>query len=323
MSTKDKVLRILEENRNQHISGEEIASKLGISRTAVWKSVNSLKSEGHSISSVTNRGYKLDILSDKLDKWAITNELSENLKDLDIRVYEKIDSTNTEAKRLLSTENLTNFTILVADEQTAGRGRHGKNFVSPKSTGVYFSIIFFPNQDFSFKSFDLVTIKAAISIVRAIEKNTDKKPEIKWVNDIFLNHKKICGILTEADTDFESKKVRSIITGIGINFTTEFTDELGPIAGSLDVKDLRRSKLVASVINEFYNALYNMTNAEVLEIYKSHSLLLGREVNFEYNGKKYEAIAEDINECANLVVKTKDGETMVLSSGEVSVKGQF
>lgn len=323
MSTKDKVLKILEENRDTHISGENIATELGISRTAVWKAVKNLKSDGHSISSVTNRGYKLDDLSDKLDKWAIINYLDKEIKESDVRVYETIDSTNTEAKRLLNSEELSNFTILVSDEQTAGRGRRGKSFTSPKGTGVYFSIIFFPKDNFSYNSFDLVTIKAAVSIVKAIEKTTDKKPEIKWVNDIFLNHRKICGILTEADIDFESKKVRSIVTGIGINFTTEFTGELNPIAGSLLAEDLLRSQLVAEVINEFYKSLYCRSDEEILEEYKSHSLLLGRYVNFELNGVKYEAIAKDINEKGNLIVETDDGNIMTLSSGEVSVRGQF
>lgn len=323
MSTKDKVLKILEENRDNHMSGESIALQLGVSRTAVWKAVKNLKNDGHNISSVTNRGYKLDNSSDKLDKWAIINYLDSEIKEIDVRVYETIDSTNTEAKRLLNSENLSNFTILVSDEQTAGRGRRGKNFKSPKGTGVYFSIVFFPKEDFSYNSFDLVTIKAAVSIVKAIEKTTDKKPEIKWVNDIFLNHKKICGILTEADIDFESKKVHSIVTGIGINFTTEFTDELSPIAGSLYAEDLLRSELVAEVINEFYKALYYKNDEEILSEYKSHSLLLGRYVNFELNGTKYEAIAKDINEKGNLIVQTDDGKLMTLSSGEVSVRGQF
>lgn len=323
MSTKDKILKILEENRDSHISGESIATELGISRTAVWKAVKSLKSEGHNIDSVTNKGYKLDVLSDKLDKWAIVNNLRPELKDIDIRVYESIDSTNTEAKRILNSENLSNFTILVSDEQTSGRGRHGKSFKSPKGTGVYFSIIFFPTQNFSYNSFDLVTIKVAVSIINAIKNKTDKNPEIKWVNDIFLNHKKICGILTEADTDFESKKVRSIITGIGINFTTEFTDELSPIAGSLSAHDLRRSELVAEIINQFYESIYFQSDADVLQAYKAHSLLLGRSVNFELNGTKYEAIAKDINENGNLIVETTDGQILTLSSGEVSVKGQF
>lgn len=323
MSTKDKVLKILEENRQIHISGEAIANTLGVSRTAVWKAIKTLKADGHNISSITNKGYKLDEKSDKLDKWAIVNYLNPELRDIDIRVYDTIDSTNTEAKRLLSSEKLSNFTILVSDEQTSGRGRHGKTFKSPKGTGVYFSIIFLPTDKFSYNSFDLVTIKAAVSIVNAIKKNTDKTPEIKWVNDIFLNHKKICGILTEADTDFESKKVRSIITGIGINFTTEFTDELSPIAGSLSAKNILRSELVAKIINEFYHAIYFSSDADILSDYKSHSLLLGREVNFELNGVKYEAVAEDINDNGNLVVRTTDNEIMSLSSGEVSVKGQF
>ncbi|WBW49828.1 biotin--[acetyl-CoA-carboxylase] ligase [Peptoniphilus equinus] len=321
MSTKDKVLKILESNRATPISGEEMAERLGVSRTAVWKAVKTLKEEGHTILSKTNSGYKLDAASDVLDKWAIAKNLDSDLQAVDIRIYDTIDSTNTEAKRLLATEDLSNFTLLVANEQTKGRGRQGKTFASPKSTGVYFSIVFFPRDTFSYSSFDLVTIKAAVAVVDAIEKTTGTTTDIKWVNDIFLGHKKICGILTEADTDFESRKVRSIITGIGINITTEFDGSL-PAAGSLKPDNLLRSELVAAVVNAFYHALYHMTDAEVLERYKAHSMLLGRDVSFELNGKKYEAVAKDINAAGNLIVDA-EGTTMTLSSGEVSVKGQF
>ena len=327
MSTKEVILKHLEENRDKYISGEDLASELNISRTAVWKAVNSLKEEGYIINSSTNKGYKIDEKCDILSKYGISHNLIDELKNIDIKVYNTIDSTNTEAKRLLYTEELSNFTVLVSDEQTTGRGRTGKSFSSPKGSGIYISIVIFPRERFDFNSFDLVTIKAAVAVVNAIKNKTDKKPQIKWVNDIFINHKKVCGILTEADTDFESREIKSIIVGIGLNFDTkieEFGEELKNIATSLNLENkLLRNEMIAEILNQFYQAYYNYDNNEILKLYKEDSLLLGRMVTFTKNGVRYSAKAVDINEKGNLIVELENNEQMILSSGEVSVKGEF
>lgn len=327
MSTKEVILKHLEENRDKYISGEDLASELNISRTAVWKAVNSLKEEGYIINSSTNKGYKIDEKCDILSKYGISHNLIDELKNIYIKVYNTIDSTNTEAKRLLYTEELSNFTVLVSDEQTTGRGRTGKSFSSPKGSGIYISIVIFPRERFDFNAFDLVTIKAAVAVVNAIKNKTDKKPQIKWVNDIFINHKKVCGILTEADTDFESREIKSIIVGIGLNFDTkieEFGEELKNIATSLNPENkLLRNEMIAEILNQFYQAYYNYDNNEILKLYKEDSLLLGRMVTFTKNGVRYSAKAVDINEKGNLIVELENNEQMILSSGEVSVKGEF
>lgn len=327
MSTKEIILKKLEENRDKYISGEDLATELNLSRTAIWKAVNSLKAEGFVINSSTNKGYKLDDNCDKLSKYGVATNLRDELKDIDIKIYDSIDSTNTEAKRLLYSEDLHNFTVLISDEQTEGRGRTGKSFSSPKGTGIYISIILFPDKSFDFSVFDLITVKAAVAVVKAIKNKTNKSPQIKWVNDIFLNHKKICGILSEADSDFESREIKSVIVGIGLNFDTkdaDFSKELKAIAGSLNPeKGLLRNEMAAEILNEFYSTYYNMSDDDVLKIYKENSMLLGRNVTFEKNGEKYEAKAIDINNKGNLVVELEDKKQMVLSSGEVSVKGEF
>lgn len=326
MSTKDIILKALEENRDRYISGEELAKKLGLSRTSIWKGVNSLKEDGFVIKSSTNKGYILEENSDKLSKYGILNHLNNNLKDIDVFCYDSIDSTNTQAKRLLYSEELKNFTLLVSDEQTNGRGRRGRDFASPKDTGIYMSLVIFPKADFDINSFDLITVRAAVAVVNAITTKTDKIPQIKWVNDIFLNHKKICGILSEADSDFETRTIKSIIVGIGLNFSTSidtFSEELRPIVGSLLPKNLLRNELIAEIVNQFHKCIYEMSDSEILSLYKEYSLLLGRRVTFELNGTKYEATASDINDKGNLIVKLDDNTTMSLSSGEVSVKGEF
>ncbi|EFI41950.1 MULTISPECIES: biotin--[acetyl-CoA-carboxylase] ligase [Peptoniphilus] len=326
MNTKDNILKILEENRDKYMSGEVLAKELSLSRTSIWKAVKSLKEQGYEIKSSTNKGYKIDERCDKLSSFGIKNYLIPQLKDIDIYCYETIDSTNTQAKRLLYSKDLENFTVLISDEQTKGRGRKGRSFSSPKGSGIYMTIILFPKDNFKINSFDLITVRAANAVVNAIKSKTDKEPKIKWVNDIFLNHKKICGILSEADYDFESKQIKSIIIGIGLNFSTDlsaFSKELRPIVGSLLPKDLLRNEFIGEILNEFYKACYEQQREEILKIYKDNSLLLGRSVSFEKDSKKYEATAIDINENGNLIVELEDGSIISLSSGEVSVKGQF
>ncbi|CDZ75334.1 biotin-[acetyl-CoA-carboxylase] ligase [Peptoniphilus sp. ING2-D1G] len=326
MNTKEKILKCLEENRDRYISGEELGSYLNISRTAIWKGVQSLKNEGFIINSTPNKGYKIDENCDKLSRFGIINYLGKDLKNIDIRVYESIDSTNTEAKRLLYSEEIKDFTVLIANEQTQGRGRRGRTFLSPEDTGIYFSIILFPKSDFNMESLDLITIKAAVAVAEAISKNTEKEPKIKWVNDIFTDGKKICGILSEADSDFESRQIKSIVVGIGINFNTNssyFKGELNKKAGSLNAKNIYRNELAAKILNEFYSCCYNRTDEDILKTYKGYSLVLGKKIEFTQNDVTYEATAIDINYKGNLLVEFDNGNKKELSSGEISIKGDF
>lgn len=322
MNTKERVLKALEENRANYVSGQDLADKLNITRTSVWKAINSLKEEGFEIESLTKKGYKLVQDDDNLSVAGIRKGLIDPLKDIDIKVFDSIDSTNTEAKRMLYSEEVENFTVLVANEQTGGRGRRGRNFSSPKGTGIYFSIILHPEKTFDISYFDLVTVKAAVSVAQGIEKSTGVKSEIKWVNDIFINKKKVCGILSELDADFETKTVKSIIVGCGINVNEPkdgFNDDLQDIAGFVGT-DIIRNEILSEILNRFYYNYCEENEENILKYYKDHSLVLGKNLTFVINGKNYSGIGTDINEKGNLIVETENGP-MTLSSGEVSVKG--
>ncbi|OLR64777.1 biotin--[acetyl-CoA-carboxylase] ligase [Peptoniphilus porci] len=324
MKTKDIVLRELEKNRANYISGQELAEKLNISRTAIWKAINSLKESGFQIEAQTKLGYKLLETDDKLSEEGIRKGLREELKDIDIIVFDEIDSTNTEAKRRLYSSEVKDFTVIVSDMQRGGRGRTGKTFKSPKGSGVYFSIILHPKEFFDFSFFDLITVKAAVSVLQGIKESTGKEPQIKWVNDLFLKGKKICGILSELDADFESRSVKSVIVGIGINVNKPEDDsfkELKDIAGYIET-DTIRNEILSSILNAFYENNYRKKDHEIIDYYKKHSLVIGRELSFELNGKKYSAKGIDINEKGNLIVDTGE-EKITISSGEVSIKGDF
>ena len=324
MKTKDIVLRELERNRANYISGQELAERLNISRTAIWKAINSLKESGFQIESQTKLGYKLVESDDKLSDEGIRKGLRDELKDIDIVIYDEIDSTNTEAKRRLYSSDVKDFTVIVADMQKGGRGRTGKSFTSPKGSGVYFSIILHPKDSYDFSYFDLTTVKAAVAVAEGIRESTGKQAEIKWVNDLFLKGKKICGILSELDADFESRSVKSVIVGIGINVNEPRDDsfkDLKDIAGYIGT-DVIRNEILSCVLNAFYKNNYVKSDKEIIDYYKKHSLVIGRDLSFVLNGKKYSAKGVDINDKGNLIVDT-GSERLTLSSGEVSIKGDF
>lgn len=324
MKTKDIVLKELEKNRANYISGQELAEKLNISRTAIWKAINTLKESGFQIESQTKLGYKLLEKDDKLSEEGIRKGLREELKDIDIIVYDEIDSTNTEAKRRLYSSDVKDFTVIVSDMQKGGRGRTGKSFASPKGSGVYFSIILHPKDFYDFSYFDLTTVKAAVAVVEGIKEATGKVAQIKWVNDLFINGRKICGILSELDADFESRSVKSVIVGIGINVNEPKDDsfkDLKDIAGYIGT-DVIRNEILSSILNDFYENNYVKKDKEIIEYYKNHSLVIGKDLTFELNGKKYTAKGFDINDKGNLIVDTGE-KKITLSSGEVSIKGDF
>ncbi|MBU5669854.1 biotin--[acetyl-CoA-carboxylase] ligase [Peptoniphilus sp. MSJ-1] len=324
MKTRDMVLKYLEEHRDKYVSGQDIADKLEVSRTAVWKAINSLRERGFQIDSQTKSGYKLLMKDDKLSSQGIRKGLRDEIKDVDIIVYDEIDSTNTEAKRMLASKEVKDFTIIVANMQKGGRGRTGKSFTSPKDSGVYFSIILHPEKQFDISFFDLITVKAAVSVAEGIKSSTGKQTEIKWVNDLFIDGKKICGILSELDADFETKTVKSVIVGIGINVNKpkgESFKDLENIAGYIGT-DVIRNEILSNIINAFYENNFVKDDSEVLDYYKEHSLVIGKDLTFTLNGNDYEGVGIDINEKGNLIVDTGD-EKLTLSSGEVSVKGDF
>jgi len=233
--------------------------------------------------------------------------------DLDVIVYEEIDSTNTEAKRLITDSNLRKA-CLIANRQTSGRGRVGHAFFSPKETGIYMSYVFTPNSlEKAYKS----TAKACVCVRRAIMELYGLNPGIKWVNDIYLDNKKICGILTEAVTTGVNKG--SVVVGIGINFLEhELSDELKPIVGFLPKKEtVTRNILIAKIISNLEKELNCLDDDSYIEEYKSASILIGEDISYvEGNEKKYGHVIDIDNE-AGLVIKESDGNTKTLRNGEV------
>lgn len=318
MAIKDEILKALELSRDKYISGQALADMLGVSRNAIWKSINLLKDEGHEIISVTNRGYRLAERSDLLSEAGIRASLAEKYRDIDIFVFSELDSTNNEAKRRVS-GGLKNTALFVAETQTAGRGRLGRSFYSPKSTGLYMTLVIHPSAAFA----DVVslTTAASVAVCRAVETLTDLTPQIKWVNDVYLGGKKICGILTEAISDIESQTVASMIIGIGINITTaDFPAEIKGTATSLGGINATRNALAAEIANALLDIAEDLSDTEVMEYYRAHSMVIGEEIVYTRAGESFSAVAKAIDDSGGLVILKPDGSCDTLRSGEISVR---
>lgn len=313
MSLKNDILNTLQQKAGEYVSGQELAEKSGKTRAAVWKAIRQLEKAGYKIDAVTNKGYALTDDNDFLNEGRIKAAMNHDIK---VIHYSEIDSTNTQAKRLISGGE-TNETLLVtADRQTAGRGRQGKSFYSPSGTGIYMSLIMHPNT--MLQNAVTATTAAAVAVCKAVERLTDIKPQIKWVNDVYCGEHKICGILTEAVSDFELGVVTSVIVGIGINIkTNHFPDDVKN-AGALNA-DVKRADLIGAVADELLNIALGDYSA-FIDYYRSHSMILGKNINFIENGKITPAMAVAIDETGGLVVKTADGEEKTLKSGEISIR---
>lgn len=323
MSTKDDVLKILLKNKGKYVSGEKIATELDVSRNAIWKTINNIKKSGIEIVSSKKLGYMMPSDFDVITVKEIKENLIEELKSVPIHYFDSIDSTNDYAKNLAK-DGTPPYTLVVADTQTHGKGRMGRTFVSPSGTGIYMTMVLYPQT--SLQTSQLITSCVAVAISKAIDKLCHCKSKIKWVNDIFLNDKKISGTLTEGAIDFETNTFKYAVVGTGINVRSVhdiFDDELSEIATSIeDVLNVRisRSKLLAEVFNNVYLEMQHIQDGTFLEDYKERSLIIGKDVIVTEHGVDVPAKAIGIDQSAGLIVQFNDGTTKTLNSGEARIK---
>lgn len=343
MNVRDQVLLVLEQQKGNYISGAKLASELSVSRNAVWKAVKHLQEEGYAIETAPNRGYALRMDNDILSAPGIMKYLHPKYRKLSVEVYKSIDSTNTKIKEYAASGRPEGL-VVIAQEQTAGRGRMGRSFYSPTSSGVYMSFLLRPK--FTAGESTYLTTAAAVAAAETIDDvwkdysesikhkagsgacqpdPDESQAVIKWVNDVYVRGKKVCGILTEASVNVENSMLEYAVTGIGFNVQVPengFPEEIQDIAGAIFETDTAmdaKNRIAAEMINHFMKYYEDLPERTYMEEYRKRSFLLGREI-YTVTDPPITGRAVDIDEEGHLIMELKDGSRKILSSGEVSVR---
>lgn len=319
---EEDVLSCLEQSRGQLITGGEMARRLQVSRTAVWKAVHVLKEKGHAIESVPNCGYRLAEESDGLSREAIQSHLRTQMLGRELECHQSLPSTNTYIKGLDTALLPEGFAVL-ADGQTQGRGRLGRSFAAPAGEGVYLSVLLKPELELS--EAPMLTICAAVAVRRAIQAVWGLWVGIKWVNDLYWEGKKLCGILSEAFVSAELGRMEYAVVGIGVN-TGQVAPEVAEIATSLWEATGRsglRNRLAAEILNQLEEVYHCFGDAsgrkEILEEYRNGLCILGRQVKVLQGGEEYLARVSGLDDMGALLVTNSQGEEIALRSGEIKL----
>lgn len=321
---KTEILTMLRES-DGYVSGQELCEHFGVSRTAVWKAINQLKEVGYGIEAVPNKGYHLTSVPDILSEAELKSNRKTNWMGQEILYFDSIDSTNTKAKQLAE-ENYPSGTLVVADQQIAGRGRRGRSWESPHNTGIFMTLMLKP--DIAPNNASMLTLVAALAVAKAITDVTQLPAQIKWPNDIVINGHKIVGILTEMSAQIDY--INHVVIGIGINVHNEdFPEELKETASSLYLesgKRFRRADIIEAFLEYFekYYEIFLETQDLSALMNEYNRMLVNREkyVRVLDPNEPFEGKAMGITKKGELIVDTWESRKLV-SSGEVSVRGIY
>ena len=321
---RTELLTMLRETKD-YVSGQKICETFGVSRTAVWKAVNQLRNSGYEIEAVSNKGYRLLSVPDVLNQNELLSRRKTKWIGKDTLCYETIDSTNAQAKRLAEA-GYGDGTLIVADHQEAGRGRRGRSWETPAGTNIAMSLLLKP--EINPNNASMITLVAALAVSKAITQITGEPAPIKWPNDIVMNGKKVCGILTEMSAQFDY--VNHIVVGIGINVNIESCPEgIAETATSLRIetgKQISRAELIEAVWEQFETVyeVYLQTQdlRNLVKEYDARLINMHRNVKVLDPKEPFEGRAMGITPRGELMVDTWESRKLV-SSGEVSVRGIY
>lgn len=322
---KKEILRLLRQSEG-YVSGQELCNRFGVSRTAVWKVINQLKEAGYEIEAQSNKGYHIVSAPDVMDEAELNSIRKTNWAGCEIQYFDQIDSTNTKAKELAE-KGYPSGTLVVADKQSAGKGRRGRSWESPSGSGIFMTLMIKP--EINPNNASMLTLVAALAVARAISEVTKLNAQIKWPNDIVINGKKICGILTEMSAQFDY--INHIVIGIGINVHNEtFPEEINHIASSLMLESngghFHRADIIEKILEYFevYYEQYLETEdlSKLVPEYNSLLVNMQKEVKVLDPKDPFEGKAMGITKSGELIVDTWESRKLV-SSGEVSVRGIY
>ena len=320
---KHEVLNILEQKIGTIVTGGQLANSLSVSRNAIWKAIHALKEDGIQVVSVPNVGYKLLDTNDTLSEHLISSRLSTSFVGRHLAILPSVQSTNQYLKEIDS-ENIENGFVVIANEQTQGRGRRSREFVSMRDEGIYMSILLKING--KQRDIRLLTICVAVAVSKAIENVCKLNAEIKWVNDIYCNSKKICGILTEAILSVELQELDTVIIGAGIN-TGNVPFEIKNFATSVREENGMcgiRNELIAEVLNQFEKAYLDYAENdkldEIIEHYDSKLFIKGKKVIVATTENEYIATVLGVDNTGALIVEAKNKEVQHIATGEIKLK---
>lgn len=321
---RDDVLALLRQREGEPLSGEAMSRALGVSRAAVWKAMEALRQEGYEISSAPRRGYWLEKSPDLLSPGELSRP--DRRVGRELVCLEQVDSTNNEIKRR-AVEEVPDGLTVVAGEQTGGRGRRGRSFVSPPGKGLYLSALLKP--DCPLGEVPALTAWSAVAVCDAVEQVCGIRPGIKWPNDVILDGRKLCGILTELELEGETAALRYVVAGIGVNLTQteeDFGPEVAPVAISLAQalgKAPRRAEMAAALLDALDKLDRDFPGQwdSWLERYRADCITVGRQIKVLRGQEERIGTAVGVDDTFALVVRWADGSEEALSSGEVSVRG--
>ena len=322
---KEEILRLLR-SADGYISGQELCNRFGVSRTAVWKAINQLKEAGYEIEAQQNKGYRLMAAPDLMTEAEIKSLMHTEWVAKEVLYFDTIDSTNTKAQELAE-KGYQSGTLVVADKQESGKGRRGRSWVSPSGTGIFMTLMIKP--DINPNNASMLTLVAALAVAKAITSVTGEEAMIKWPNDIVVNGKKVCGILTEMNAQFDY--INHIVVGIGINVHNEsFPKEISQMASSLMIeaggKRFHRAQIIAetmSYFEQYYDTFLKTQDLSAL-VREYDKLLVNRNKSVRVLDPKepFDGKAMGITPKGELIVDTWESRKLV-SSGEVSVRGIY
>lgn len=317
---QERILEMFERHKGEYVSGEQLSRELGCSRTAVWKQIENLRAQGYVFEALSRRGYRLVYAPAKLNIDLLKQKLNTKTMGGQITFYDEVSSTNTIAHEFVR-QGATEGTLIIAESQTAGRGRMGKKWHSPKGTGIWMSLVLKPRIPIYFTP--QLTLLTAVALCRSIKRVTGTDINIKWPNDLLIGGKKVCGILLESSA--EDERLKYVVCGVGVSANLQphdFPPELQSVATSLAIESGRtveREELIAEFLKQFedlYELYYTQGFGPIRTLWEALSITLNKPVTIRTPQGIIEGIASTLDESGALVVTGQDGKVIRVYSGD-------